>query len=488
MTTWAGASPRLRTAPASGVPSLATARLRAMLDAAPSHEPRVPASDFDALIEAAAGLFATSLAEQTRRTYARRWTAFEAWVAQAGLASLPAEPEALMLYLAFLASPPAPAAMSTLYGTVAAVNRIHLEAGLAQPGGDPAVSVLLRGYARSARRPVARKQVDALRLGQLRRVLASLAHTDARRTRDAALIALDASGVDLRLLSRLTWSGVRFGESSAQLTSIVDGKRKRATVRDTADSTPMHALTRWQCIAGEDQRYVFASTDRDGAAEGRPPHLSDLERTIAARRSSFVGLDAQSVTDALLLADPWAARDRALLLFGFAGAFRRTELCDVVWKDLTTRDEGLVVLLRRSKTDPFGRGRSVGIPYGRSAETCAVRAMQTWRRQMTTTLGVRFDESLPCFVPIRGAGGMSTQPIGPASVSRILKDRTAAAGVSGTFGGRSLRAGFVSTAADLGIPVDVIARHTRHATMDNLLRYIRVDDPMRHNAATLVGL
>jgi integrase len=192
--------------------------------------------------------------------------------------------------------------------------------------------------------------------------------------------------------------------------------------------------------------------------------------------------------DALLLADPWAARDRALLLFGFAGAFRRTELCDAVWTDLTLKDEGLIVLLRRSKTDPMGRGRYVGIPYGRSIDTCPVRAMHTWRRQMQTTLGDRFHDGLPCFVPIRRAGGMSTDPLGAASVSRILKDRTRDAGIDGNFGGRSLRAGFVSTAADLGIPGEVIAKHTRHATMDNVLRYMRVDDPLRRNAATLVGL
>jgi integrase len=469
-------------------PSLTMHRLAALLDGAAAGGDEQNLDELERLIQQAAALFAASLSEQTRRTYARRWAAFEAWALSLRRTPLPAEPETLLLYLASLAQATPPAAVSTLYGTVAAVNRTHLEAGLPQPGHDPAVAVLLHGYARSTRRPVARKQVDALRLSQLRQVLDFLTDADARRTRDAALIALDDAGVSLDILVNLTWSDVTLDGPRATLASKTPGRRRTITIRDSSAVTPVAALTLWHHVAAPSGGHVFAATDRDGSLSSRKPHRSDLRQTITARRRSLAASTAQAAVDALLLADPWAARDRALLLLGFAGAFRRTEICDITWQDLTYKDEGVIVLLRRSKTDLAGRGRFVGIPYGRSWNTCAVRAMQAWRRQMETTMGDAFTERLPCFVPIQRAGGMLAQPLGEASISRILKDRTAAAGVEGNFGGRSLRAGFVSTAADLGIPVEVIAKHTRHATMDNVLRYMRVDDPLRRNAASMIGL
>ena len=69
-------------------------------------------------------------------------------------------------------------------------------------------------------------------------------------------------------------------------------------------------------------------------------------------------------------------RDKAILLVGFAGAFRRGEVTNLRWSDVRTRDgAGIVIHLRRSKTDQAGRGKDVGIPLGRSPLTCPVRAL-----------------------------------------------------------------------------------------------------------------
>ena len=69
------------------------------------------------------------------------------------------------------------------------------------------------------------------------------------------------------------------------------------------------------------------------------------------------------------------ARDNALILIGFSGAFRRSEIVGMDVEDISHRDEGLVILLARSKTDQKGEGRCVGIPYGRNPETCPVAAL-----------------------------------------------------------------------------------------------------------------
>ena len=74
-------------------------------------------------------------------------------------------------------------------------------------------------------------------------------------------------------------------------------------------------------------------------------------------------------------------RDKALLLVGFAGAFRRVDLTRRRWRDMTETSEGLIVHLGTSKTDVDGRGRDVGIPFGRSDLTCPVKALRAWRQR-----------------------------------------------------------------------------------------------------------
>ena len=83
-------------------------------------------------------------------------------------------------------------------------------------------------------------------------------------------------------------------------------------------------------------------------------------------------------------------RDRALLLLGFAGGFRRSELAALDVEDVLPTDDGLVVKLRRSKTDPEGKGRDVGIPYGSTPSTCPVRALTAWKTAAGISEGALF--------------------------------------------------------------------------------------------------
>jgi integrase len=91
-------------------------------------------------------------------------------------------------------------------------------------------------------------------------------------------------------------------------------------------------------------------------------------------------------TDAGLI----GVRDRAIVLLGFAGAFRRSELVAMDLEDCAFRKDGLTIMLRRSKIDQEGTGRKVGIPYGSNPETCPVRNVQTWIEQAGITSGPLF--------------------------------------------------------------------------------------------------
>src|SRR5690606_8942616 len=95
-------------------------------------------------------------------------------------------------------------------------------------------------------------------------------------------------------------------------------------------------------------------------------------------------------------------RDRALLLIGFAGAFRRSELVALDVEDVEETADGLVIFLRRSKTDQEGKGRKIGIPYGSDPATCPVRALRAWLEASGITAG-------PIFRPINRHGHMANR-------------------------------------------------------------------------------
>jgi site-specific recombinase XerD len=89
------------------------------------------------------------------------------------------------------------------------------------------------------------------------------------------------------------------------------------------------------------------------------------------------------------------ARDRALILLGFAGAFRRSELVALDIEDCAFGKDGLTITLRRSKTDQQAAGRKVGIPYGSNPETCPVRTVQTWLEFPALSSVVRHGPIMP---------------------------------------------------------------------------------------------
>jgi site-specific recombinase XerD len=173
-------------------------------------------------------------------------------------------------------------------------------------------------------------------------------------------------------------------------------------------------------------------------------------------------------------------RDRALLLLGFAGAFRRSELVALRVEDVAVVPEGLVVTLVRSKTDQEGAGRTVGIPYGPAPDVCPVRALTAWRSAAGISTG-------PLFRAVDRFGTVSPAALSDRSVARIVQRRAADVGLDPEkFGGHSLRAGLATSAAAAGVQERDIARQTGHKSMPVLRVYIREGELFRHNAAAAV--
>lgn len=175
-------------------------------------------------------------------------------------------------------------------------------------------------------------------------------------------------------------------------------------------------------------------------------------------------------------------RDRALLLVGFAGAFRRSELVGLNAEDMEFTRDGLIVHLRKSKTDQEGQGRKIGIPYGSNTDTCPVRAVQSWMDDGDIATG-------PLFRSVNRHGHIQQGRLSDKAVALVVKRCAKAVGLDeARYAGHSLRAGLATSAAIAGVSEHSIMAQTGHKSVGMVRRYIRDGNLFRNNAAGSVGL
>jgi integrase len=175
-------------------------------------------------------------------------------------------------------------------------------------------------------------------------------------------------------------------------------------------------------------------------------------------------------------------RNRALLLVGFAGGFRRSELAHLNTEDITETAAGLVIRVQRSKTDPEGKGISVALPYGSTAATCPVRSYRAWILAAGITSG-------SAFRAVDRHGRVASGRLDAGSIARVVKRAAQAAGLDpALYAGHSLRAGFATQAFLNGAAEVSIMRQTRHKSLNTLRKYIRDRSLFRDNPAAKLGL
>jgi site-specific recombinase XerD len=210
--------------------------------------------------------------------------------------------------------------------------------------------------------------------------------------------------------------------------------------------------------------------------------LKGIRRTLGtapAQKTATLTDDIRAMIDATD-AGIIGVRDRALILLGFAGAFRRSELVRLNVEDCAFGKDGLTVTLRRSKIDQTGEGRKIGIPYGSNPETCPVRTVQAWTEQAGVTAG-------PLFRSINRHGRVQPGRLSGIDVARVTKKLAARAGLDpAKYAGHSLRAGHATAAAIAGASERSIMKQTGHRSVQMVRRYIR--DCFGENSAGKLGL
>ena len=175
-------------------------------------------------------------------------------------------------------------------------------------------------------------------------------------------------------------------------------------------------------------------------------------------------------------------RNRTLVLIGFGGGFRRTELISIDCEDLDFVEEGVKITLRRSKTDPFGEGLVKGIPYFANEKYCPVTSLKNWLNLSKIKTG-------PIFRRFSKGSILTNHRLTDQSVVLIIKNSLKLGGVeSENFAGHSLRSGFATVAAESGADERSIMAMTGHKTTQMVRRYIREANIFKNNALSKIKL
>jgi site-specific recombinase XerD len=202
-------------------------------------------------------------------------------------------------------------------------------------------------------------------------------------------------------------------------------------------------------------------------AEGVKATMRGIRRTFGSARVRKAPAVAAKMLGMVAGAPDKLAglRDRALLLLGFAGAFRRSELVALDVTDIQEIEAGLRVTIRHSKTDQEGQGVTIAIARGDVA--CPVKALREW-------LGAAGIEAGPLFRPINKAGRVAQARLTDRSVANIVKAYAERAGFDASmFSGHSLRSGFLTSAAAKGASIFKMMDVSRHRSVETLRGYVR---------------
>jgi integrase len=215
-----------------------------------------------------------------------------------------------------------------------------------------------------------------------------------------------------------------------------------------------------RCPCGEDLG-VFSSYGIGGKLRKAPAVAAKMLGMVATAPDRLSGL-----------------RDRALLLLGFAGAFRRSELVALDVADIAETETGLLVTIRHSKTDQEGQGVTIAIARGDIA--CPGKALRAWLDAAGIEVG-------PLFRPISKAGTVAASRLTCRSLANIVKAYAGRAGLdASTFSGHSLRSGFLTSAAGKGASIFKMMDVSRHKSVDTLRGYVRDAELFKDHAAGLL--
>ena len=201
-------------------------------------------------------------------------------------------------------------------------------------------------------------------------------------------------------------------------------------------------------------------------------NLHGIKRTLGSRQKAKKPILINDLKLIINAIDEEKVRDKALILVGFSGGFRRSELVNHNYEDIEFVQEGVKILIKRSKTDQSGEGSIKAIPYFDNQEYCPVVTLKNYINQKFVNIneGKIFD-------------------ISDKSVALIIKRYAQKAGLDASkYAGHSLRSGFATTAAEFGAEERNIMAMTGHKTTQMVRRYIQEANLFKNNALNKIKI
>lgn len=173
-------------------------------------------------------------------------------------------------------------------------------------------------------------------------------------------------------------------------------------------------------------------------------------------------------------------RDKAILLIGFMGAFRRSEIAGLNVEDIRKFPQGIIISITRSKTDQEQKGQQIAIPYIADTSMCAITALNAWTKESRITSG-------PLFRSVLKNGRPSQRRMNDKTINLIVKKYVSLIGLDPElYGAHSLRHGFATYAALNGVEERLIMKQTRHRSVEMVRHYINEADLFSNNPISLI--
>ena len=215
------------------------------------------------------------------------------------------------------------------------------------------------------------------------------------------------------------------------------------------------------------------------------PTLQGIKRIKGSRQVGSKALlteDIKKIIDAISVDNIRTLRDKSLILLGFIGAFRRSELVNINLEDVEETIEGLIIHIKASKTDQEAIGRKVGIPYSKNNFYCPVISFRRWIEAAKIKNG-------PLYRKINKSNNIQENKLSDRTVALIIKNLLTNAGIDPTrYAGHSLRSGFATSSAFAGADEKEIMKTTGHKSVQMVHRYIQDANLFKNNAAKKLDL
>ena len=175
-------------------------------------------------------------------------------------------------------------------------------------------------------------------------------------------------------------------------------------------------------------------------------------------------------------------RDQTIILIGFSGGFRRSEITSIDYEDLEFVSEGVKIVVKRSKTDQIGEGMVKGLPYFPNEQYCPVQHLQKWIKISNIKSG-------PLFRRFLKGRSLSNNRLTDQSVALLIKKYLSIVGIENkNYSGHSLRSGFATASADSGADERSIMAMTGHKTTQMVRRYIKEANLFKNNALNKIKI